>query len=166
MGEAGLGMIAAIEKAGNGCTARFERHLKHSAEEVWAWLTENEKLAQWFKELRVGELREGGFMRFDMQDGTYEDLPITDLKTHKALEFSWWADSVRFELSPEPGGCQLVLIEKLEQITDHTPKDLAGWHVCLDVIEALMDGITIERMEEWKKWYEKYQQAIMEVTKK
>lgn len=157
-------MIATIEKAGNGYTSRFERHLKHSPAEVWAWLTENEKLANWFNELRVGELREGGFMRFDMQDGKFEDLAITDLENNQVLEFSWWADSVRFELSPESNGCKLVLIEKIERITDHTPKDLAGWHVCLDVIEALMDGRTIERMEEWKKSYEKYKQAIKEVT--
>ncbi|MNJ31584.1 hypothetical protein D3C77_262250 [compost metagenome] len=69
---------------------------------------------------------------------------------------------MRFELYPEAEGCGLVFIEKLGQITDHTPKDLAGWHVCLDVIQKLMDGQTIEeRYEEWKIWYEKYTQILL-----
>ncbi|MFF2448847.1 SRPBCC family protein [Neobacillus sp. NPDC058068] len=157
-------MIAKIEKKERGCIAHFERHVEHSVKEVWSWLTENEKLAQWFNELRVGELREGGFMKFNMPDGTVEELPITELKKHAVFEFSWWADSVRFELAQESNGCKLVLIERIEKITDHTPKDLAGWHVCLDVIAALMDGKTIARMEEWKKWYEEYIQVIGEVT--
>lgn len=33
-------------------------------------MTENEKLALWFSELRIEELREGGVIMFDMQDGT------------------------------------------------------------------------------------------------
>lgn len=157
-------MIAKIEKKQRGYIARFERHVEHSVGEVWSWLTENEKLAQWFNELRVGELCEGGFMKFEMPDGTFEDLEITELKKHAVFEFSWWVDSVRFELTPVSNGCKLVLIERIENITDHTTKDLAGWHVCLDVIVALMDGRTIARMEEWKKWYEEYKQVIGEVT--
>ena len=103
-------------------------------------------------------------MKFDMPDGTVEELEITELKKHAVFEFSWWTDSVRFEMSPELNGCKLVLIERIEEITNHTPKDLAGWHVCLDVIMALMDGRTIARMEEWKKWYEEYIQVIGELT--
>lgn len=154
-------MIAKIEKKERGYIARFERHLEHSVEEVWSWLTDNEKLAKWFNELRIGELREGGFVKFDMPDGTIEELEITELKKHAVFEFSWWVESIRFELAPESNGCKLVLIERVEKITD---QDLAGWHVCLNVIVALMDGRTIARMEEWKKWYEEYKQVIGEVT--
>lgn len=53
------------------------------------------------------------------------------------------------------------MIEKIKMITNHTPKDLAGWHVCLDVIHALLDGRSIaSREDEWKKWYEKYVEAV------
>ena len=45
------------------------------------------------------------------------------------------------------------VIEKLTKIKDHTPKDLAGWHACLDVIHALLDGRSTDfRQKEWKKW--------------
>jgi uncharacterized protein YndB with AHSA1/START domain len=158
-------LLAVVQKIENGYTARFERRLKHSVEQVWSMLTENEKLSKWFSELRIDDLREGGIIKFDMQDGTFEEMEILELKMYSVLEYTWGEDIVRFELYPEPESCRLVLIEKIKTITNHTPKDLAGWHVCLDVINALLDGRTIEsREEEWKKWYEKYVQAIAKVS--
>jgi uncharacterized protein YndB with AHSA1/START domain len=153
-------LLAQIEKVENGYTVRYERHLKHSVEEVWSYLTDNDKLPQWFSELRVDELREGGVIKFDMGDGSFEEMKILDLKMNSVLEYTWGQDIVRFELSQEQDGCSLVLLEKIHTITDHTPRDLAGWHVCLDVIAALLDGKIIDRKDEWKKWYEKYVQAV------
>jgi len=123
-------MLADIQKSGSGYTATMVRELNHSAAEVWAYLTVNEKLKQWFPELSVEELRTGGAIKFDMGDG-----------------------------------CRLVFIEKLNRITDHTPRDLAGWHVCLAVIAALLDGRTIEsRKSEWEKWHEQYREAICAIA--
>jgi uncharacterized protein YndB with AHSA1/START domain len=156
-------MIAHIEKVENYFTATYERQLNHSVEEVWSYLTDNEKLPKWFSELHVDELRKGGVIKFDMGDGTFDELPILELKEYSVLEFSWWKDTVRFELSEESNGCLLRLIEKIHTLTDHTPRDLAGWHVCLDVIQALLDGRAIERKEEWKTWYEKYVKEIKKV---
>ncbi|OMP67852.1 hypothetical protein BTO28_05030 [Domibacillus epiphyticus] len=51
---------------------------------------------------------------------------------------TWAKDVVRFELYSEQEGCQLVFIEKIHTITNHTPKDLAGWHVCLVVIKSVI----------------------------
>jgi uncharacterized protein YndB with AHSA1/START domain len=158
-------MLASIEKVENGYLARFERQFSHTVEEVWSWLTDNDKLPKWFSELRVDELREGGVIKFDMEDGTFEELTIIELKMNSILEYTWGEDIVRFELYPESDGCKLVLNEKIKVITNHTPRDLAGWHVCLDVISALMDGRTIEsRKDEWNKWYEKYVGAIEKVA--
>lgn len=150
-------LLAVIEKSGNGYLAQFERHLKHSIEDVWAYLTENDLLCKWFSELHVEELKKGGLIKFDMGDGTFEEITILDLEHHAILEYTWGDDTVRFELQKEAGGCQLILKESIKTLTKHTPKDLAGWHVCLDVIQALLDGKTIDsREEEWKKWYEQY----------
>ena len=159
-------MIARIQKVENGYNAIYERHLNHPKEDVWSYLTDNEKLPNWFSELRVDELREGGVIKFDMGDGTFDELSILELEINSVLEFSWWVDTVRFELFQESEGTLLRFIENIHTITDHTPKDLAGWHVCLDVIEALLDGRTIERKEEWKIWYERYAKEIEKVTLK
>lgn len=144
--------------------ARYERHLKHSDDEVWAFLTENEKLKQWFSELHVEDLRTGGVIKFDMQDGTFEEMEILEFKHLSVLEYTWGQDRVRFELHPTQEGCSLTLIEKISQMTDHTPRDLAGWHVCLDVISELLDHSTIQSREnEWKRWYEEYKHLISEM---
>jgi uncharacterized protein YndB with AHSA1/START domain len=156
-------MLAVISKADNGYVARFERELQHSAQEVWSYLTNNEKLAEWFPELSVQELREGGIIKFDMQNGTFEEMKIIEVRAESVLEYTWAEDVVRFELYPKPEGCSLVLIEKISAITNHTPRDLAGWHVCLDVIEALLDGRTVDRKDEWKKRYEEYRNAVNNV---
>lgn len=154
-------MLAVLQQTPNGYTARFERYLQHSIEKVWSSLTENDKLAKWFSELQVDDLREGGIIKFNMQDGTFKELEIIELKTNSVLEYTWAEDFVRFELYPESDGCRLVLIEKINKITDHTSKDLAGWHVCLDVINALLDGRAQEPRETvWATWFEKYTQLI------
>ena len=159
-------MLAKIESVNSGYLAVFERHFNHSIEMVWAVLTENDMLAKWFSELRVDELREGGIIKFDMQDGTFEEMVITELKEQSVLEFTWDEDCVRFELhEASNGGCQLYLKEKINTMTDHTPRDLAGWHVCLEVINAVLDGRLYEsRKSEWEKWYQTYKQAVEKVN--
>ncbi|HEY2495124.1 MAG TPA: SRPBCC family protein [Paenibacillus sp.] len=154
-------MLAVIQRVENGYIACFERHLKHSVEKVWSSLTENDQLEKWFSELRVDDLREGEIIKFNMQDDIFEELEIIELKMCSVLEYTWGEDRVRFELYPEPNGCRLVLIEKINKITDHTSKDLAGWHVCLEVISKLLEGRTLDsRDSEWKRWYEQYVQLI------
>lgn len=119
---------------------------------------------KWFSELHIEVLKKGGLITFNMGDGTFEELTITDYEPHGVLEYTWGDDIVRFELQKKADGCRLVLKEKLHTITNHTPKELAGWHVCLEAIQALLDGQTIDsRKEIWKSWYEKYIQAVENV---
>ena len=154
-------MLAVIDRAGEAATARFERHWEHRAEDVWAFLTENDKLAQWFPELRADDLRKGGAIRFNMPDGTSLDMDILELKPYSVLEYTWGEDRVRFELISEPEGCRLILLETMNKITEHTPKDLAGWHVCLDVIGLLLDGKTMaSRKSVWETWYRQYVELL------
>ena len=57
-------------------------------------LTENEQLEKWFSELRIDDLREGGFIKFDMQNGNFEEMEIIELKIYSILEFTWDKDIV------------------------------------------------------------------------
>ena len=153
-------MIADIKRYENGYLAHYERPLKHSVEAVWAMLTDNTQLARWFDELQVGDLRQGGFMKFNMPGVIDENLKISELVPVLLLEFDWFGDVIRFELYPDGDKCVFILKEKLNSITEQTKKDLAGWHVCLDVIQALLNGENIQRDEEWKVWYEHYRREI------
>ncbi|MER2089002.1 MAG: SRPBCC domain-containing protein [Sporosarcina sp.] len=157
-------MIAEIKRIDSGYQARFERQLTHTVDAVWSMLTDNKQLKRWFEELRVGELREGGFMQFNVPEVIYQELEISELKPLSVLEFDWFGDVIRFELYPNESGCELIVTEKISSITEQTKKDIAGWHVCLDVIEALLDEKTIPRDDEWRKWYERYAREIDELT--
>ncbi|MET3939203.1 uncharacterized protein YndB with AHSA1/START domain [Paenibacillus sp. PvP094] len=154
-------MIAELKLVSNDVVARFERLWQHDVRKVWSFLTENDKLHGWFPELRIEDLREGGLIKFDMGDGTFEEMRITHLEPYSVLAYTWGEDEVRFELHPVQEGCRLVLTEIIHSMTSHTPRDLAGWHVCLDVIGALLDDRTLEsRKDEWRSWYEKYQEHV------
>lgn len=157
-------MTANIIRTESGYMAKIEKHLHHPVSEVWAYLTENDKLRQWFAELRIDELRTGGTLSFDMGDGSFEVMNITELHVPSVLEYTWDKDLVRFELYEEEGGCRLVFMEQMKELTDHTPRDLAGWHVCLDVIEALLEGKLIDyRKALWEPLYEQYLEVLARV---
>ena len=159
-------MIATIQKEDEVYTAHYERHFHHSVEKVWSMLTDNELLQQWFTELQVVDLRKDGLIKFDMQDGTFIDMKILDFEPMQVLAFEWGKDTVRFELSPVSDGSRLVFIETLSSFTEHTIKDIAGWHVCLEVIETLLDGRTIASREDtWKVWYVKYKELLKTFVK-
>ena len=154
-------MIAKIKSENNVLTALYERTINHSVDDVWAYLTENNKLQQWFSELEIQELKTDGEILFDLGDGNFERMQITEFVPKEIFAFTWDKNTVRFELEARESSCLLVFKEYLHEVTEHTPKDLAGWHVCLDVIEALLDGKSIEEREAlWKACYPKYKQAV------
>lgn len=155
-------MIADIKKDIDGYLVKWERRTNKPVEAVWAMLTDNNELEKWFEELRAGDLRKGGFMNFYIPDVMDEKLKIMNFKPNSVLEFDWFGDVIRFELYAENDGCTLILLEKVKTITEQTKKDLAGWHVCLDVIIALLEGETFQRDDAWKLWHEKYTEKLAE----
>lgn len=158
-------MRAEVTQLDAGYKAVFDRVLNHGTEDVWNMLTDNEMLQQWFDELRLGRSGKGGKMIFDMGNGETEELEITDFEEGRVLAFEWWDDRVRFEVEPQDSGnSQLRLIETIQRITPQTAKDLAGWHVCLDVIEAILNGEEIDRDQEWQQWHEEYKRLLSSMT--
>lgn len=160
-------MLAVLKKNESGYIARFERSLNHSATEVWEALTENGKLRKWMPNLQVEDLSKGGVIKFNMNDGTGSsfDIKIRDYKQNKVLEYEWGDGWVNFEISPKSDGCELVLNEFIPTVNDHTPKDLAGWHVCLDLLVHLLRGHYYDEFpkEDWEKWYEKYVVSVDQI---
>jgi hypothetical protein len=69
--------------------------------------------------------------------------------------FDWGDENFRFELHPEPGGTLLVFTNTLDD-RSKLAKVGAGWHLCLDVLAAELDG----RGPGWKpeeRWSELYE---------
>ncbi|KWW17416.1 activator of Hsp90 ATPase 1 family protein [Peribacillus simplex] len=159
-------MQAVIEKEGNGIIARFDRQYNHSVEKVWDALTENDKLEKWMSNLEIKDLRKDGNIQFHFNDGSGKsfDMKIRDFRERAVLEFEWGDGWVRFESSPEKGGCALILTESISTLSNHTSKDLAGWHVCLDMLGEVLDGRAIDfPMDAWEKWHEEYIIAVKRI---
>ncbi len=158
-------MIAEIKQQEEGYTALFERQLSHSSDVVWSMLADNNRLKKWFDELQIAESGKGGKLVFDMGDGSIDELAITDYVEGRVFAFEWWDDHVRFEVEPENEGItKLRLIETITRITPQTAKDLAGWHVCLDVIEAILNDEKIDRKHEWEHWHREYKRLLDSMT--
>lgn len=158
-------MRAEITQQAKGYKAVYERELAHESHKVWSMLADNSQLKLWFDELRIAEPGVGGKLVFDMGDGSIEELSITDYEEGRVLAFEWWVDHVRFEVEEVNGEKSVLrLIETIERITDQTAKDLAGWHVCLDVIEVILNDEKIDRDSEWQHWHEEYKRLLDSMT--
>ena len=154
-------MRAEILKNDNRYIATSTRLFYQPVSRVWAMLTEDEHLQKWFAELKVGDLREGGFISFTMGEGYTERLTINRYNAPSILAFDWFGDEVQFSIEPIHEGSRLTFTQKFESVNEQRIKDLAGWHVCLDVIEALLSGKSdFDRTEEWKKWYVEYEELV------
>ncbi|PFB31960.1 activator of Hsp90 ATPase 1 family protein [Bacillus cereus] len=157
-------MIAEIEKVTDEYIVNFERQFSYTIEEVWSVLTENSKLKKWMSNLQIESLKTGGIIKFDMMDGSFINIDILECQLNTVLEFSWGKDRVRFEIHKEEQGTLLLLKEYIHEFTDHTPKDIAGWHICLNLFSSVLEGKEKEfSKDEWQQWFETYKDKILEV---
>ncbi|MGE6599197.1 SRPBCC family protein [Bacillus proteolyticus] len=157
-------MLAQIEKQTDGYIIKFERQFPNTIEEVWSVLTENSKLKKWMSNLQIENLKTGGIIKFDMMDGSFLNIDILECQLNSVLEFTWDKDRVRFEIHKEENGSLLLLKEYIHELTDHTPKDIAGWHICLDLFSSVLEEEEKAFSEnEWQQWFGKYKDKIQEV---
>ncbi|HDR7717026.1 SRPBCC family protein [Bacillus albus] len=157
-------MIAEIQKVTDGYIVKFERQFPYKIEEVWSVLTENSKLKKWMSNLQIESLKTGGVIKFDRMDRSFINIDILECQINKVLEFTWDKDRVRFEIHKEENGSILFFKEFIHELTDHTPKDIAGWHICLDLFSAVLEGEEKEfSKDKWQQWFEIYKEKVIEV---
>jgi uncharacterized protein YndB with AHSA1/START domain len=123
-------------------TLVFVRDLRHPPEKVWAALTEPRQLREWSPYTADRDLGSVGDATLTMIDGEVaEDLAAAVRRAERPtlLEYTFGKDLLRWELVPTDAGTRLTLRHTLED-RDWAPKVAAGWHICLDVAEYLLDG--------------------------
>jgi uncharacterized protein YndB with AHSA1/START domain len=127
-----------LEETPAGPRLRFARRLPHPPAKVWRALTEPEELAHWFP---------GGAIEGE----------IVEREEERVLEFRWGSDRVRFELEPDGDGTRLVLLDTLEAL-GKAARDGAGWHVCLDELERVLDGAEggASTSDQWREVHPHY----------
>jgi uncharacterized protein YndB with AHSA1/START domain len=152
------GMHGTFETIDDRPAVRFERRLAHPIDTVWRAVTEPDELRSWFP----GRVEiDGSRLRFE-DGGTSFDGEVKALDPPRRFEFTWGpTDELRIELEEAGDGCLLRLTHLLGS-RDQAARDAAGWHVCLDRLEAALGGRDTaapgsEPTAEWRGHYEEYE---------
>jgi uncharacterized protein YndB with AHSA1/START domain len=155
------GRDGAVLKIGDDYEIRFERRLKHAPEKVWAAITGPGAMTKWFDETHMPDpLEIGASIRFvHSHVGMESRGEITALDPPRLIEWTWIggfgpAARMSFEVLPNGDGSRLIL---RQQVADPpvTARTLAGWHKCLDRLQATLDGGDEPRdMAPWLKLFE------------
>jgi uncharacterized protein YndB with AHSA1/START domain len=139
---------ATVEKQGDRFTLVFVREFAHPPEKVWRALTAPSELREWAPFDADRDLGRTGPATLAMA-GAPEPAPsqsnVTVADPPRLLEYTWENDVLRWELAPSGGGTRLTLRHTLAD-QSFVPKIAAGWQLCLDVAERLLDGAPIGRI--------------------
>ena len=107
---------------------------------VWTALTDPAEVDRWAP--FAGDLSGTGETVLTMVDGdTREEMPATVLRSEPPvlLEYTWGKDRLRWELEAAGTGTRLTLRHTLAE-PGMDAKVAAGWHLCADVLQRLLDG--------------------------
>ncbi|WP_314064497.1 SRPBCC domain-containing protein [uncultured Vagococcus sp.] len=149
-----------ISKQEDHLVVAWQVELPISLDNAWHLLTTDKGLASWFPELRVGSLAEGGQLLFVMTETEQLKMPIFSYRELETIGFEWGADQVIFRLAQlSDKQTRLELEETLTAVTEHTPRDLAGWTFCLERLKKVDQGEEFEfsdvLFDEWYQYYAK-----------
>jgi uncharacterized protein YndB with AHSA1/START domain len=140
-----------LSEQGGRYELRFVRELSHPLGKVWEAVTSPAGLSAWFPFDVVGERATGAPLRFVFREGEGPEFEgsMVEFTPQSAMELVWEDDErLRLELEPAAGGCVLTLINRFDEI-GKAARDAAGWHACLDALEASLTGSPIDAMEVW-----------------
>lgn len=134
---------------------RLHRVLDHPPAAVWKAVTDPGELSAWFPaRVEFTGTTPGTPMRFSF-DGAEapETGEVLEADEPKVFAFRWNSDVIRCELLPHERGCLLVFTHALAGPDGDRPSAArhgAGWLICLDALQAGLDGTTSEfDMQVW-----------------
>jgi uncharacterized protein YndB with AHSA1/START domain len=159
---------ATLQTVRGRSTLRFERRLAHSPAKVWRALTEPAELTHWFPQDLVGTFAPGEKLRFvfrgepPMLDGqVVPDFTgeVLEFDPPRVLSYTWAGDTLRWTLTPDGDGCLLVFTDTFTE-QGKAARDGAGWHVCLEALDARLNGTRGPADDRWKEHYERYAETF------
>jgi uncharacterized protein YndB with AHSA1/START domain len=155
-------MQGKLEQSAGRWVLRFERRYPHPPEKVWRALTETSELAAWFPARIEGERQAGASLHFVFENSTAAPIEgvMRVFDAPHVLEYTWGNEVLRWQLSPDGVGCRVVF-ENIFDERSKAARDAAGWHSCLDALEAQLTGA--ERGAQGSAWpqrFAEYSQAF------
>ncbi len=97
-------------------TIEKQRVIYVTPEQTFQALTEEEELERWFVQKAEGDVRPGGWMRFEWAPDMVEKGQILEIEPFHRFSYTWEAFSpspvtITFELGAENGGTRLHFIQ-------------------------------------------------------
>jgi uncharacterized protein YndB with AHSA1/START domain len=136
------------KKDGEQWTLVLVRQLRHAPEKVWQALTDPAQLREWAPFDADGNMGTTGSSIKLTTIGAPQlhvvETKITRADKPRLLEYNWGGGDVRWELEPNGGGTRLTLWANINR--RFIAMGAAGWHVCLDVMDHLLDGDPLGRI--------------------
>jgi uncharacterized protein YndB with AHSA1/START domain len=138
---------AQVKKDGDNWTLILVRELHHPPEKVWQALTDPAQLREWAPFDADGNLDTVGnsvkLTTVGAPTPHVTETTVTRADAPKLLEYKWGGFDMRWELQPSAGGTRLTLWTSIDR--RFISMGAAGWHVCFDVLDRLLDGRPIGR---------------------
>jgi uncharacterized protein YndB with AHSA1/START domain len=133
---------AQIRKEGEKWTLILVRELRHSPEKVWQALTDPAQLREWAPFEADGSMGAVG----TTVNLTWMGAPapqattVTRADAPNVLEYN----DIRWELEALGSGTRLTLWHNIDR--RYIAMGAAGWHICFDVLDRLLDGTPLGRI--------------------
>ncbi len=124
------------------------RQLRHSPDKVWHALTDPAQLREGAPFDADGNMGiEGSKVKLNTV-GTptplISETNITRADEPNVLEYRWGDGDLRWELEDFGGGTRLTLWHNIDR--RYISTGVAGWHICLDVLDHALSGTPIGRI--------------------
>jgi len=139
---------AQIRRDGEKWTLVLVRDLRHPPDRVWQALTDPAHLREWAPFEANGNLGTAGaavkLTTVGAPSPHVTETTVTRADAPTLLEYNWGGQDIRWQLEGIGGGTRLTLWHNIDR--RFISMGAAGWHVCLDVLDSLLDGSPIGRI--------------------
>jgi uncharacterized protein YndB with AHSA1/START domain len=136
------------QKGEDKWTLILVRELRYSPEKVWEALTDPAQLREWAPfdaDASLGKL--GSKVKLTTVGAPVprvSETTVTRADAPEVLEYKWGDFDMRWELEASENGTRMTLWTNIGH--RFISMGAAGWHICFDVLDYLLDGTPIGRM--------------------
>jgi uncharacterized protein YndB with AHSA1/START domain len=138
---------ATVRKEGERWTLILVRDLHHPPENVWSALTDPAELHEWAPfdaDRNLGAVGRAKLTTARSPAAPVSETTVTRAEPPRLLEYNWGENDMRWELEPIGGGTRLTLWHNIGR--KWVAMGAAGWHICFDVLNQLLEGHPIGRI--------------------
>jgi uncharacterized protein YndB with AHSA1/START domain len=124
----------------------LSREFDQDVDRLWKKLTEPDELASWSPIVPDRPLISAGpATARETLESDPVDVEVLVADRPRELVHRWGPQLLRWTLQPTPGGSRLTLEHTFEP-EGMAATFAAGWHICLAVLAAVLDGNDVERV--------------------